>query len=248
MNRLADTTALITGGASGIGRATVDRFLAEGATVFAIDDKAPEDDGASGRLTWLCTDVTDFDAVRGAVATAARDGNLTVCVANAGTNLVQPFVAGSVEDWRRLLEVNVLGVMITLREAASHMLVAGRGGRLLATASVAAFQGEPFGSCYCASKGAVVSLIQALAVELAPHGIAANCVAPGLIDTDMSRRLRVPQGFPASQIPAGRIGRPEEVAGLYAYLASKEASFITGAVMRIDGGELMMSGWGGPVT
>ena len=244
MKRLTNANAVITGGASGIGRATVERFLAEGATVYAID--RDEIELVDSRLTWIRADVTDAAAMREAVAKAEQGGHITTCIANAGIGLVQPFIGGTLRDWTRVLEVNLLGVMITLQEAASRMVAGGRGGRLLATASIAAFQGEPLGSCYCASKGGVVSLTQALAVELAPHGITANCVAPGLIDTQLGRSLNVPQAFLDTNVPAQRMGRAEEVAALYAYLASDEAAFITGAVMRIDGGELMMSGVGGP--
>ena len=239
MPRLTNATAVITGGASGIGRATVERFLAEGATVIAID--RDEVSHVDRHLTSICADVTDPRAMAEAFDIAEGGGRITTCVANAGIVLAQPFVGGDLRDWQRVVSVNLLGVMVTLQQAASRMIAAGSGGRLLATASIAAFQGEPLGACYCASKGAVVSLMQTLAVELAPHRITANCVAPGLIDTAMGRSLKVPQSVLDMNVPARRMGSAQEVAALYAYLASDEAAFINGAVMRIDGGELMMS-------
>jgi NAD(P)-dependent dehydrogenase (short-subunit alcohol dehydrogenase family) len=244
---LAGRRALVTGGAAGIGAATARRFQADGATVVVADALAP-DAPAPARLV---ADVTDPVQIADAVRVAAGDGGLDICVANAGIGLLEGFLAGTAESWDRVLRVNLLGVMITLQAAAQAMIDAGRPGRLLATTSIAGLHGEPGGAAYCASKAGVIGLVRTLAVELAPWGITVNAVAPGQIDTAMNARdvetqAREAGRSPASlrqehlerNVPARRMGKPEEVAALFAFLASDEAAFITGEVLRIDGGEL----------
>jgi NAD(P)-dependent dehydrogenase (short-subunit alcohol dehydrogenase family) len=244
---LAGRRALVTGGAAGIGAATARRLEADGATVLVADAVAPERPGP-GRVV---ADVTDPAQVAEAVRLAAGDDGLHICVANAGIALLEPFARGSVQSWERVLRVNLLGVMITLQAAAAAMIDAGRPGRLLATASIAGLHGEPGGAAYCASKAGVIGLVRTLAVELAPWEITVNAVAPGQIDTAMNsgdvelqaRELgRKPDELRREhldgRVPARRLGRPEEVAGLFAFLASDEAAYITGEVLRIDGGEL----------
>lgn len=227
----------MTGAAAGIGAATVGRFSAEGAHVVGVDA-----DPAYGGVV---ADATDPDELARAVLGA---GELDICVANAGVSLMEPFLDGDLRSWERVLRVNLLGVMNTFQQAALAMP---RGGRLLATASIAGLRGEPGASAYCASKAGVIGLVRSLAVELAPRGFTVNAVAPGQIDTRMnsadletvSRR----EGRPAAdllethlkrRVPARRLGTPDEVAALFAFLASDEAAFITGTVLAIDGGEL----------
>jgi NAD(P)-dependent dehydrogenase (short-subunit alcohol dehydrogenase family) len=241
---------LVTGAAAGIGAATARRFAADGAAVVALDMVAAAADDAPN-LRHMAGDVTDAAQIASAVEVAAGDDGLDVCVANAGVSLMEPFLAGGVESWERVLRVNLLGVMITLQAAARSMLEAGRPGRLMATASIAGLHGEPGSAAYCASKAAVIGLVRTLAVELAPHGITVNAVAPGQIDTAMNARDLETAGRAAGRsaaqlleehlqrrVPASRLGTPAEVAALFAYLASGDAAFITGEVIRIDGGEL----------
>jgi NAD(P)-dependent dehydrogenase (short-subunit alcohol dehydrogenase family) len=250
MSLLIGKTALITGAASGIGRATVDRFSAEGAAVIAVDREIPATVSRDHDVRWVKADVTDLDAMSRVVEESAVDRPVDVCIANAGVARVEDFLEGSPESWGGIFAVNLVGVMITLQVATKQMVALGRGGRLLATASIAGLRGEAHASAYCASKGGVIALIKALAVELAPHGITANAVAPGLIATALSVRdtevLSARAGitreafeveFLATQVPVGRIGRPEEVASLFCYLASDQAAFINGAIVRIDGAE-----------
>jgi NAD(P)-dependent dehydrogenase (short-subunit alcohol dehydrogenase family) len=252
MDRLKGKVALITGAANGIGLATTVRFAAEGASVVAVDRKVPDDSGVPG-VSWVAADVVDAGAMAAAVAACDRLGGVDVCVANAGVGRIENFTDGSRESWLDVIDVNVLGAMVTMQLAARSMIARGRGGRLLATASIAGLRGEAHApsTAYAASKGAVMALIRALACELADHGITANAVAPGQIDTlmnfsdleVMSERVgrdpyEVRDEFLATTVPARRMGRPEEVAGLFTYLASDEAAYVNGATLRIDGGEL----------
>jgi NAD(P)-dependent dehydrogenase (short-subunit alcohol dehydrogenase family) len=237
MGALEGRRALVTGAATGIGEATATRFRAEGAEVIGVDTAL----GYPG----LVADVSDADEVAEAVRAAGR---LDICVANAGISLMEPFLEGDPASWERVLRVNVLGVMHTLQAAARAMP---HGGRLLATASIAGQHGEAGAAAYCASKAAVIGLVRALSIELAPNGITVNAVAPGQIDTHMNRTdldiVAQRTGRPAAvvlrdhlerNVPAGRLGTPEEVAAVFAFLASDDAAFITGEVVRIDGGEL----------
>ena len=237
MASLSGRRALVTGAATAIGAATVARLRGDGAEVFGVD--------AALDFAGIVADVTDAGEIAAAVANA---GELDICVANAGVSLMQPFVHGDSAAWRRVIEVNLLGVMLTFQAAAQAMP---RGGRLLATASIAGLHGEPSASAYCASKSGVVALVRTLARELAPLAITVNAVAPGQIETAMSRRDnelvaeregRAPDELLREhlerQVPLRRMGTPEEVAAVFAFLAGPGAEFITGEVIRVDGGEL----------
>lgn len=248
MTGLNGKTALVTGAAKGIGRATVARLCAEGAHVIAVD--LLPDPGELPAAHWVQADVSDEKSIAEALSSALPGRRLDICVANAGISLVEEFLDGSPASWLPVLRVNLLGVMVCLQAAAKLMVADGRGGRLLATSSIAGMRGEPLIAAYSASKGAVAALIKALAVELAPYDITANAVAPGQIATDLnaadalvlSRREGKPVDkftaeFVANHVPARRMGDPEEVAALFAFLASDEAAFINGSVIRIDGAE-----------
>lgn len=251
MGALHGRTALVTGGANGIGRATVARFASEGASVVAVDLEVPQGSANGLRgVEWVQADVTDESAMQAVVAGIAEPQRLDICVANAGIARVEDFVAGCAASWDQVIRVNLLGAMVTLHAAATRMVADSQGGCLLATASISGLRGEPHAPAYSASKGGVIALMKSLAVELAPYGITANAVAPGMIDTglstevnaELSRRAgKSPEDFEAQylaqDVPAGRLGRPEEVAGLFCFLASSEANFISGATVRIDGAE-----------
>ena len=136
----------------------------------------------------VAADVTDPDQVAAAVEFAAGADGLDICVANAGVSLMEDLLDGTLESWERVLRVNLVGVMVTLKEAARSMVQSGNGGRLLGDRSVAGLHGEAGGSAYCASKAGVIGLVKTLAIELAPARITVNAVAPGQIDTAMSAR------------------------------------------------------------
>jgi NAD(P)-dependent dehydrogenase (short-subunit alcohol dehydrogenase family) len=233
---LAGRRALVTGAAGGIGAATVRQLELAGATVTGVDAAA----GYDG----VVADVTDPAAMASAVAAA---GELDICVANAGVSLMEPFVESDPASWRRVIEIDLIGVMVTLQAATRAM--AGRPGSLIAVSSIAAMRGEPDTSAYAAAKAGVIGLVRQLSVELAP-AITVNAVAPGQIDTGMQRRdldvLGRRIGRPAAdllrehlelRVPARRLGLAEEVGALIAFLASEAAAFITGEAVRIDGGE-----------
>jgi len=252
MGILADKVAIVTGAGNGIGRATVERFLREGAKVVALD-RMIDQSLQHSQLRWVKGDVTCEGDLAQAVELAKKFGGLDICVANAGVGQIEQFVDGTRASWMRVIDVNLVGVMMTLQAAAQAMIEFGRGGRLLATASIAGLRGEAHApsTAYAASKGAVMALMRALSVELADHGITANAVAPGQIDTEMNaadlevvssligrKASDVRAEFLKNTVPLHRMGAPAEVAGLFTYLASQDASFVTGATFRIDGGEL----------
>lgn len=252
MTILKNKVSLITGAGNGIGRATVERFLKEGAKVVALDLKIDQT-FQHPNLVWLQgSAASEADLARSVEATRSF-GGFDICIANAGVGGIEEFVEGTRESWSRIFDINLVGVMLTLQAGAREMIKYGRGGRLLATASIAGLRGEMNmpSTAYAASKGAVIALTRAISMEMAEHAITVNAVAPGQIDTELnetdhvraSKRLnRDPKAaradFLNNVVPMHRMGTPAEVAGLFTYLASDEAAFVTGTTFRIDGGEL----------
>lgn len=237
---LEGKTAIVTGGASGIGSAIADRFIAAGATVVIADRRDPSP--ASGAPEHISTDVADETQVAALVdVVVAKHGGLDIMVNNAG---IQPlgvrFQDLTAALLRRTLDVNVHGVAFGIKHAARVMK---EGGRILNTSSFVGTLGIPAGTAYAASKAAVSHLTKCAALELAPHGITVNAIAPGTIATPavlgIAGNPEIP--FAESRTPLGRLGTPEEIAAAFHFLASEEASYITGVVLPVDGG--IAAGW-----
>jgi meso-butanediol dehydrogenase/(S,S)-butanediol dehydrogenase/diacetyl reductase len=232
---------VITGGASGIGRATVERFLAEGARVGVLDRDAAglevlEREHAG--VVSAAADVSDAVAVEAAFEVFDRTlGGVDVLVANAGISFRHAFSEITPEEWRRVMAVNLDGVFHVTRSAFQRMQRQGSG-LILMTASTNGFRGHPFYADYNASKAGVIQLMRTVAAEGAP-AIRANAVCPGYVLTPMQRREYTDAMLEEvnRSLPLGRHAEPEEVAALFCFLASDDARYLTGQCFTIDGGE-----------
>ena len=243
MRGLSGRRVLITGGASGIGAATAARFLEEGSRVCILDRDqdgrrriAEELTGLSGVLH---CDVIFPDQVRIAFARAVDlMGGVDVLINNAGISIRHPFLRITPEEWNNVLSVNLTGVFYVAQTAATHMFARGSG-VILNTASTNGIVGYPYYADYNASKAGVIELTRSMALELAPV-VRVNAVAPGYVLTPM-QRAEYPDEMLKEvnrKIPLGRHAQPEEVAALFAFLASEDAGFMTGHVIALDGGEI----------
>jgi NAD(P)-dependent dehydrogenase (short-subunit alcohol dehydrogenase family) len=244
--RLAGKTAVVTGGARGIGAEIASRFTREGANTYVIDVVS------SSHERWLRADVSDEAAIEEAMGKILDEsGQLDICVANAGISPTITHVTDlDLDTWRSVINVNLTGVFLTLRAAARRMVRAGQAGRLIATGSVGCFASSPGGAAYSSAKHGLRGLIQSMALELAPS-VTVNLIAPGDTDSDMNTQVRElmagTRGESAddirarmeARIPLRRLATPAEIAGAFAYLASDEASYVTGSVLLIDGGWLL---------
>jgi glucose 1-dehydrogenase len=248
MGKLEGKVALVTGAAFGNGRAMALRFAREGAAVVVADiDEARMAETAAmvrergGRVLARRCDVSrtaDIDTCVGAAV--AELGGLDVAVANAGVVETNTDCLRMTEaEWSRTIDVNLKGVFFTLQAAANQMIRQGRGGRLIAIASVMAEWGAAGTPAYCASKGGVKQLVKSFAAACGRHGITCNAIGPGFIATGMTKMITdnpAMVDFFTDRTPMARIGTPDDVANLAAFLASDEASFISGTILFTDGG------------
>jgi NAD(P)-dependent dehydrogenase (short-subunit alcohol dehydrogenase family) len=251
VGRLAGKSAVVTGAANGIGRATATVFAAEGArlVVTDIDGDGLETlradlDAQSAEVEIVVGDVSqDADAHRMIAAAVERYGRLDVLVANAGVIPLGAITESTAEDWDRVMSIDGRGMFLTCKYAIEAMLQTG-GGAIVCLSSISGVAGQARQSTYGPAKFAASGLTKHLAVEWADKGIRVNAVAPGTIRTEAVRRLPEQPGGAeyVSEIiknhPMGRLGEPEEVAKAIAFLASDDASFITGAILAVDGGYL----------
>jgi len=245
VNAMKGRVALITGGAQGIGKAIGRRFLAEGARVALVDvdaeagEETRKEFDSLGEAVFLPGDVgVEATARRAVRKVAGLFGRLDVLVNNAGIGIGKPITELTLKEWNRVLAVNLTGAFLFARHAAPHLRKSR--GAIVNIASTRALMSEPNTEAYSASKGGIVALTHALAVSLGPE-VRVNCISPGWIEVGPWRKRRgrtQPAHSEAdrAQHPVGRVGTPEDIAALAAYLVSSEAGFITGANFVADGG------------
>lgn len=243
--RFKDQVAIITGGSRGIGYATADAFLREGAIVIiAASTKASADKAVASlqekhpqsTVAGISPNLSSLEDVRAAFqGVIDRFGRIDILVNNAGVSESTPFAKYTEETFDKVMDLNVKGVFNATRAASEHMTARGMG-VILSTSSMVSIYGQPSGVAYPTSKFAVNGLTVSLARELGPKGIRVNAVAPGIIETDMMKAVPREVIEPMiKQIPLGRLGQPEDIANAFVFLASKEASYITGVVLSVDG-------------
>jgi 3-oxoacyl-[acyl-carrier protein] reductase len=243
MMDLSERVALVTGASRGIGRAIAQMLAKQGATVVAAArgenarPVAEEITAAGGRAEFATLDVTDASSAEGAVAgVVARHGRIDILVNNAGIARDQLMLRMKREDWDAVLATNLTSAFALTQAALKHM-IRQRSGRIISISSVVGQAGNAGQANYAASKAGLIGFTKAVALEVASRGITVNVVAPGLIETDMTKSI-TDQALVEWQnrIPLKRLGTPEDIAAAVCFLASKEASYITGQVLAVNGG------------
>ena len=243
--KLQNQVAIITGGSRGIGFATADAFLKEGAMVILTASSQKNADAAAARLKekyphasveGISPNLTNLSEVTKAFTDiAARYGRLDILVNNAGVSESTPLAGYTEETFQKVFDLNVKGVFTAAKAAATIMEQQGKG-VILNTSSMVSITGQPAGFAYPASKFAVNGMTLSLARELGPKGIRVNAVAPGIIETDMMKAVPKAVIEPMiARIPLGRLGQPEDIAKAFVFLASDDAAYITGVVLSVDG-------------
>ena len=243
--RLNNKVAIITGGSRGIGFATAEKFLQEGAVVILTASSQASADKAVAKLqekypdrsvAGIAPNLSDLESVRNAFREVIdRFGRVDILVNNAGVSESTPFQQYTEETFDKVMDLNVKGVFNASRAIVDHMAERGSG-VILNTSSMVSITGQPSGFAYPASKFAVNGLTVSLARELGPKGIRVNAVAPGIIETDMMKAVPKEIIDPMiARVPLRRLGQPEDIANAFLFLASEEASYITGVILSVDG-------------
>ena len=248
MSGLEGKTAFITGGASGIGLATAERFAACGSAVVIADLPSSQGEARSAELrdrgfrsAFIPLDVTDEDGVRAALARARMDfGGVHAIIASAGVRGAErALVELNFADWRRVMFINLDGLFLTLKHGIPALIASG-GGTVVVVSSIAGQGGEPGWSPYAASKAAATSLMRTAALESIKQGVRINSVLPGYVDTPMkeifTQSSSVREGFLKSLQPIGRLATPEEVAEVIQFLSTDQSAFLVGVSVPVDGG------------
>ncbi|MFC4222389.1 SDR family oxidoreductase [Lysinibacter cavernae] len=248
---LAGTVAAVSGGASGIGEASVRALAEQGATVWMLDiDSAAVESTRASLLALgldvngIVCDVSDEASVVAAITRIlAESGRLDTVHCNAAVTWTEPVSSTTLAGWKRVIDINLTGAFLLAKEAYLAMRTAGNGGSIIFTGSPHALRTIPESSAYSASKGGVAALMKALAIEAAPFGIRVNSVLPGAVDTPLLRSDAALSDDPEAMIrrwgasrPVGRIGKPDEIASVVAFLASEGASYMSGSEIMVDGG------------
>jgi D-sorbitol dehydrogenase (acceptor) len=254
--KLQGKTAIVTGGARGIGRAVVEAYAAEGATVAIADILADEAEavatGLGGRAFAVPLDVTKRESIDAMVAAVvSRQGGIDILVNNAAVFDMAPIVEVTERSWDLQFAINTKGLFFTLQAVAKEMIAQGRGGKIINFASQAGRRGEALVSVYCATKAAVISITQSAGLDLIKHRINVNGIAPGVVDTPMwdqvdalfaryeNRPLGEKKRLVGEAVPYGRMGRPEDHTGAAVFLASSDSDYVVAQTFNIDGGNWM---------
>jgi 2-hydroxycyclohexanecarboxyl-CoA dehydrogenase len=245
---LKGKTAVVTGGGSGIGRAVAKRLAADAAAIAIWDlngaaatETAKMISDAGGKAIAIQADAADAKAIKAAAdKTRAEFGPINIIVNNAGITGFVPFMELPIEAWDRMIAVNLKGPFLCIREVLPDMLTAGWG-RIINITSSSTQTGATSMAHYVSSKGGLLGLTKALAIEFAAKGITVNMVPPGFIDTPMLRASPVNVDAYAETVPVRRPGKPEDIAGACAYLASDEAGYVTGQTISVNGGRYLGS-------
>ena len=243
MGKLDNRVAIITGAAGGIGYATAEKFLEEGASVMICDmdavrlEEAGKTLAQKGQILWETVNICDEEAVNAMVKrTAEVFGHVDILINNAGITKDAQFYKMDIEQFRKVIDVNLMGTVVMSKAVVPYMMEQ-KYGRIVSSSSISAVVGNFGQSNYAASKGAISSMTRSMARELGKYGITVNAVLPGAIETPMT--LAIPEAGRAeraARFPMRRWGQPREVANVYAFLASEEASYVNGAFLTVDGG------------
>jgi NAD(P)-dependent dehydrogenase (short-subunit alcohol dehydrogenase family) len=250
---LTGKVAAVTGAGSGIGKGIAKGMAAFGAKVAILErdaetsQRTADEIGADGgEALSLCTDVRDGEAVERAVAaTCERFGGIDVLVNNAGGVFAAPFMETNEKGWNALWRANLVHVFHCSHAAARRMIERGRGGSIINVVSIEGVRAAPLYAAYAAAKAGVINFTKTLALELAPHAIRVNALAPDICMTEGLRALMSDEGVERAKltVPLGRVGVPEDIAGPAVFLASDLSSYVTGALLHVDGGTAASSGW-----